>query len=38
VKSDYGIFILLNQRVTALRVYTVTDKIADVKEELKKAV
>jgi len=38
VKSNYGIFLLLNQRVTALRVYTVTDKIADVKEELKKAV
>jgi len=38
VKSKYGIFLLLNQRVTALRVYTVTDKIADVKEELKKAV
>jgi predicted ArsR family transcriptional regulator len=35
VKSKYGIFILLDQRVTALRVYRVTDKVADVKAELK---
>lgn len=34
MKSKYGIFLLLNQRGTALRVYTVTDKVADVKEEL----
>jgi DNA-binding transcriptional ArsR family regulator len=38
VKSDYGIFILqeLEQKVTALRVYRVTDKVAEVKAELKK--
>jgi predicted transcriptional regulator len=38
VKSNYGIFILLEpeQRGTALRVYTATDKVADVKAKLKK--
>ena len=36
VKSNYGIFILLDQRVTALRVYSVTYKVAEVKAELKK--
>ncbi len=38
VKSNYGILILLEleQRGTALRVYTVTDKVADVKAVLKK--
>jgi len=38
VESNYGILILLEleQRGTALRVYTVTDKVADVKEELKR--
>jgi hypothetical protein len=38
VKSNYGILILLEleKRVTALKVYTVTDKVADVKAELKK--
>ncbi|MBN1763395.1 MAG: ArsR family transcriptional regulator [Methanomicrobia archaeon] len=39
VKSNYGLLILLEpeQRVTALRVYKVTDKVADVKAELKRA-
>ena len=38
VKSNYGIFILLEpeQRGMLLRVYTATDKVADVKAELKK--
>jgi len=36
VKSKYELFFLLEQRGTALRVYTVTDKVADVKAELKK--
>jgi DNA-binding transcriptional ArsR family regulator len=36
VKSNYEYLVLLNQRVTALRVYTVTDKVAEVKAELKK--
>jgi predicted ArsR family transcriptional regulator len=38
VKSDYGIFILLEpeQRGMLLRVYTATDKVTDVKAELKK--
>jgi DNA-binding transcriptional ArsR family regulator len=38
VKSNYGIFLLqeLEQKVTALRVYRVTDKVAEVKAELKK--
>jgi len=38
VKSNYGLIILLEpeQRGTALRVYTVTDKVEKVKAELKK--
>jgi hypothetical protein len=38
VKSNYGLLMLLEleQSGTALRVYTVTDKVADVKPELKK--
>ena len=36
MKSKYGILILaeLEQKVTALRVYRVTDKVAEVKAEL----
>jgi DNA-binding transcriptional ArsR family regulator len=39
VKSNYGLLMLLEpeQRGTALRVYTVPDKLAEVKAELKKA-
>jgi len=39
VKSNYGILVLLEpeQRGWALRVYTVTDKVAEVKAELKRA-
>jgi DNA-binding transcriptional ArsR family regulator len=33
VKSNYGIFLLLDQRITALRVYRLTDKVAGVKAE-----
>lgn len=37
MKSNFGILLLFepDQRGTALRVYTVTDKVADVKAELK---
>ncbi|MGC9445008.1 MAG: helix-turn-helix domain-containing protein [Candidatus Methanospirareceae archaeon] len=37
VKSKYEIFVLLNQKGIALKVYTVTDKVAEVKAKLKKA-
>jgi DNA-binding transcriptional ArsR family regulator len=36
VKSKYELFVLLEQRGWALRVYTVTDKVAEAKAELKK--
>ncbi|HDS46226.1 MAG TPA: ArsR family transcriptional regulator [Methanomicrobia archaeon] len=37
VKSKYELFVLLKQKGTALRVYKVTDKVAEVKMSLKKA-
>jgi predicted ArsR family transcriptional regulator len=36
VKSKYEHLFMLEQRGTAIKVYTVTDKVADVKAELKK--
>lgn len=37
MKSKYEIFVLLNPGGLAIRVYTVTDKVAEVKTKLKEA-
>ena len=36
VKGKYELLFMLEQSGTAIKVYTVTDKVADVKAELKK--
>jgi predicted transcriptional regulator len=35
VKSNYGLLFLLEQRGMALKVYTMTDKVADVRAKVK---